>query len=418
MFKQLETIESFVTPSNMKVTVLYKPDFKQQSMIIGVPFGGIHSNVLNKQGHPYHSGLAHFLEHKLFESESGDIMAAFSSLGANVNAFTSYQETCYYFNTTSNFAQSCDLLLNLVSSCTLSEESVEKEKGIIVSELAMYDAMVDQALVKNMYQALYHNHPIRNDIGGDVDNVNAIFKDELLDAFERFYHPSLMHCVCVTNQSIEEVKTIILSHPLAQNPSLPPQVVSLPIEEPNEVALLNVSKTMDIEESKGIYALKLNAHSNNPMENMKMQFAIRFILEASLSEMNPQYQEWIDEGLINDFFDMDVDVSTTYSYVAFICEHEHLDHVFAWLDRALPSLECDEVSLNQLKRRYLGMSLKALNKPSSLSKQMIRYALNDLDFFDVLHLFQDMSLDDIQQAKMSLLSSLKNVSKVKIEPIE
>jgi len=418
MFKQLETIESFVTPSNMKVTVLYKPDFKQQSMIIGVPFGGIHSNVLNKQGHPYHSGLAHFLEHKLFESESGDIMAAFSSLGANVNAFTSYQETCYYFNTTSNFAQSCDLLLNLVSSCTLSEESVEKEKGIIVSELAMYDAMVDQALVKNMYQALYHNHPIRNDIGGDADNVNAIFKDELVDAFERFYHPSLMHCVCVTNQSIEEVKTIILSHPLAQNPSLPPQVVSLPIEEPNEVALLNVSKTMDIEESKGIYALKLNAHSNNPMENMKMQFAIRFILEASLSEMNPQYQEWIDEGLINDFFDMDVDVSTTYSYVAFICEHEHLDHVFAWLDRALPSLECDEVSLNQLKRRYLGMSLKALNKPSSLSKQMIRYALNDLDFFDVLHLFQDMSLDDIQQAKMSLLSSLKHVSKVKIEPIE
>lgn len=417
MFKQLETIESFVTPSNMKVTVLYKPDFKQQSMIIGVPFGGIHSNVLNKQGHPYHSGLAHFLEHKLFESESGDIMAAFSSLGANVNAFTSYQETCYYFNTTSNFAQSCDLLLNLVSSCTLSEESVEKEKGIIVSELAMYDAMVDQALVKNMYQALYHNHPIRNDIGGDADNVNAIFKDELVDAFERFYHPSLMHCVCVTNQSIEEVKTIILSHPLAQNPSLPPQVVSLPIEEPNEVALLNVSKTMDIEESKGIYTLKLNAHSNNPMENMKMQFAIRFILEASLSEMNPQYQEWIDEGLINDFFDMDVDVSTTYSYVAFICEHEHLDHVFAWLDRALPSLECDEVSLNQLKRRYLGMSLKALNKPSSLSKQMIRYALNDLDFFDVLHLFQDMSLDDIQQAKMSLLSSLKHVSKVKLNPL-
>lgn len=418
MFKQLETIESFVTPSNMKVTVLYKPDFKQQSMIIGVPFGGIHSNVLNQHGKPYHCGLAHFLEHKLFESESGDIMAAFSSLGANVNAFTSYQETCYYFNTTSNFSQSCDLLMNLVSSCTLSEESVEKEKGIIISELSMYDAMVDQALVKNMYQALYHTHPIRNDIGGDADNVNAIFKDELMDAFERFYHPSLMQCVCVTNQSIDKVKSLILSHPLAQKPSLPPQVVSLSIDESREVALPYVSKTMDIEESKGIYALKLNAHSNHPMENMKMQFAIRFILEASLTEMNPQYQTWIDEGIINDFFDMDVDVSTTYSYVAFICEHEHLDHVFAWLDHVLPSLECDEISLNQLKRRYLGMSLKALNKPSSLSKQMIRYALNDLDFFDVLHLFQNMSLHDIQHAKASLMSSLSHVSRVKIEPID
>jgi len=188
--------------------------------------------------------------------------------------------------------------------------------------------------------------------------------------------------------------------------------------EPREVALTHVSKTMDIEESKGIYALKLNAHSNSPMENMKMQFAIRFILEASLSEMNPQYQEWIDEGIINDFFDMDVDVSSTYSYVAFICEHEHLDHVFSWLDTVLPSLDCDEVSLNQLKRRYLGMSLKALNKPSSLSKQMIRYALNELDFFDVLHLFQDMSHNDIQQARTALLSSLNHVSKVKIEPIE
>jgi predicted Zn-dependent peptidase len=114
---------------------------------------------------------------------------------------------------------------------------------------------------------------------------------------------------------------------------------------------------------------------------------------------------------------MDVDVSKTYSYVAFIIEHDQLDVVFDWLLNALKNVSIDDVTLNQLKRRYLGMSLKALNKPSSLSKQMIRYALNDLDFFDVLNLFQSMSMSDIEEAQQILREGLSHHSRVKILPM-
>jgi predicted Zn-dependent peptidase len=416
MFKQLENIVEFTTLSGMHVTILHKPDFKQQSMIIGVPFGGIHSNLLDSNNQPYAPGLAHFLEHKLFESESGDIMAQFSSLGANVNAFTSYQETCYYFNTTSNFEASSQLLLDLVSECTLSEESVEKEKGIIISELSMYEAMVDQALVKNMYQALYHVHPIRHDIGGTKESVKAISVENLYDAFNRFYHPATMRCVCVTNESVEKVKAMILAHPLSSKQSQTPKITSIEFNEPQEVAQSSVEVKMDIEQAKGVLALKLQAHDENAMKTVLRQFALRFLCEATFTELNPMYQQWIDDGLINDFFDMDVDVSKNYSYVAFIMEHDDLDVVFDWLLGAIEHVTLDETTLNQLKRRYLGISLKSLNKPSSLSKQMIRYALNELDFFEVLNLFQNMSMNDIEEAKQYLLSGLNSASRVKIIP--
>jgi predicted Zn-dependent peptidase len=416
MFKQLETLHEFVTPSGMHVTILHKPDFKQQSMIIGVPFGGIHSNLLDEFGQPYAPGLAHFLEHKLFESESGDIMAQFASLGASVNAFTSYQETCYYFNTTTNFESSSELLLDLVSDCTLSEESVEKEKGIIISELSMYEAMVDQALVKHMYQALYQNHPIKHDIGGSKESVKAISVANLKDAFNRFYHPATMRCVCVTHEPIEVIEAMILAHPLSQRQSNALEIKREPINESIEVTQKSVEFTMDIEQAKGVFALKLQAHQDDAMKTVLQQFALRFLLEATYSELNPKYQQWIDEGLINDFFDMDVDLSKDYSYVAFIMEHDELDMVFDWLSQSLKHVSLDETTLNQLKRRYLGMSLKALNKPSSLSKQMIRYALNDLDFFDVLNLFQSMSMKDIEEARQHLLNGLEYSTRVKILP--
>lgn len=417
MFKQLETLHEFKTPSGMHVTILHKPDFKQQSMIIGVPFGGIHSDVFDNHGKPYAPGLAHFLEHKLFESESGDIMAQFSSLGASVNAFTSYQETCYYFNTTSNFEASSQLLLDLVSECTLSEESVEKEKGIIISELSMYEAMVDQALVKHMYQALYHQHPIRHDIGGSKESVREISVENLMDAFERFYHPSSMRCVCVSHEPIEKVEAMILAHPLSHQQTQPGVIKTISGHEPIEVVQKHVEVRMDIEQAKGVLALKLQAHHDNAMKTVLRQFALRFLLEATFSELNPMYQQWLDEELINDFFDMDVDVSKTYSYVAFIIEHDQLDVVFDWLLNALKNVSIGDVTLNQLKRRYLGMSLKALNKPSSLSKQMIRYALNDLDFFDVLNLFQSMSMSDIEEAQQILREGLSHHSRVKILPM-
>lgn len=417
MFKHLETTHQFTTPSNMKVYILHKPEFKSQSMIIGVPFGGLHTNILDEHQQPYPSGLAHFLEHKLFESESGDIMAQFATLGANVNAFTSYQETCYYFNTTSNFKAASDLLLDLVSQCTLTDASVKKEKGIILSEIAMYEAMVDQTLVHTMYQGLYHNHPITYDIAGTKASVSSTTPQQLLDAFQRFYHPSMMYCVCVTHNPIEEVKAWILEHPLSHRVAPSLHTSTIAIDEPRHVACSSVEKTMDIEATKGIYALKLNAHSEDALTNVRTQYAIRFLLEAMFSELNPRYQQWIDEGLVNEFFDVDVDVATTYSYIAFIFEHDQCERVFDWIAQTLTTIDLDAITLNQLQRRYLGISLRSLNKPSTLSKHIIRYALSGLDFFDVLAMFQSMTLEDITKAKAYIHEASSHVTRVKIQPM-
>ena len=128
-------------------------------------------------------------------------MEAFTDLGAYVNAFTSHNETVYTFSSVKNIYKGLNLLLDFVQHFEITEESVEKEKGIIIQELNMYAQMPEQRLIFETYQSLYHQHPIRYDIGGDEENVNSITREELLDIYKRNYHPQNSLLVCVSDLS-------------------------------------------------------------------------------------------------------------------------------------------------------------------------------------------------------------------------
>ncbi|MBN2849241.1 MAG: insulinase family protein, partial [Erysipelotrichaceae bacterium] len=170
-----EKVTETTLANGLKVFFIHKPGFISSTAVYMVPFGSLDIRQQKPDGEIIESnaGVAHFLEHKLFESNNGaDIMEAFSAMSANVNAFTSYNETCYYFSTgEADFSQPLELLLDFVQNLSITDESVEKEKGIIIQELRMYMQMPEARLMYETYRSLFKTHPVRIDIGGSEESV-------------------------------------------------------------------------------------------------------------------------------------------------------------------------------------------------------------------------------------------------------
>ncbi|MGN1054789.1 MAG: M16 family metallopeptidase, partial [Erysipelotrichaceae bacterium] len=155
--------------NGLKVYVFHKPDFKSSYAAFGTPYGAldIHQKYHGKH-YDFHPGIAHFLEHKVFEDEDGDVLSKFAELGASVNAFTSYTETVYHFSLTGeeNFREALEMLLDFVQKLNISHDSIEAEKPIIIQEVSMYEQQANTRLLNETYKSLFKNYPLINDIGG------------------------------------------------------------------------------------------------------------------------------------------------------------------------------------------------------------------------------------------------------------
>ena len=200
LFKELD--------SGLKIYFMPKPGFVKKYAVFSTNYGSI-DNVFVPIGEDkpveVPEGIAHFLEHKLFEEEEANIFDKFSKLGASVNASTSFNQTSYLFNTTDHFYQCLEILIRFVQSPYLTDENVEKEKGIIAQEIKMYDDNPAWRVFFNCLRAMYINHPIRIDIAGTVDSINTITKEMLYKSYNTFYHPSNMVLFVVGDLSFEEI---------------------------------------------------------------------------------------------------------------------------------------------------------------------------------------------------------------------
>ena len=190
-----ETLYHQTMSDGLEVFLLKKEGFSKTYGIFATRFGSVDTSFVplgQKEMIKVPDGVAHFLEHKMFEMENGDAIDLFSNLGASTNAFTSSTRTAYLFSTSSKELECTKLLLDFVQDLYLTEENVEKEKGIIGQEIKMYDDDPDWQNYFGAIQNLYHHHPISVDIAGTVETVNATTMEALEMCYHTFYHPSNM----------------------------------------------------------------------------------------------------------------------------------------------------------------------------------------------------------------------------------
>ena len=175
-----ESLFKTTLPNGLTVAVVPRPGFSRKMAYFVTDMGSIHREFeLDGQTHRLPAGVAHYLEHKLFDMPNRDVSAELAELGANVNAFTSYDMTAYYFSCTEHFQECLKLLLEFVSTPYFTEESVEKERGIIDQEIGMNLDAPDSVIFEKLMEGMYRSHPIRIPILGTSDSIREITAESL-----------------------------------------------------------------------------------------------------------------------------------------------------------------------------------------------------------------------------------------------
>ena len=414
-----ETYYEDVLDNGLHVVVWQKPNFQNSHFLFATPYGSLDFQQKQKDGSivSFPSGIAHFLEHKMFESEDGDVMDQFSQLGANVNAFTSYNETVYYFSTTNkDVAKELQLLLDFVQELQISEESVEKEKGIIIQELNMYLQMADSRLLFESFKSMYHKHPLNMDIGGSPETVSMTTVEDLRTCHALNYHPKRMILVAITSIDPEEIFKIVKENQASKSFPNFPGVETVIEKEPLEVCRQEYVLPMDVANVKSSISYKLKPIQCTNKERMKKEWAIRFLLESYFSNLNDDYQRWLDEGLVNDFFGYEIDFGKDYAFLLFYAEMEK-EELHLFIKRQLELMEEQWISkdvLEQIKRRYYGMYVRIFDNQENIGINYIRNAFMHMDMYDVLEIIESITLEDIERAWKSL--DLSNYCLTEIYP--
>lgn len=393
--------------NGLNVVIIQKEGFKSSSCFIAFPYGSL--DVKQKVGdqiQEYPSGIAHFLEHKLFENNNGmDIMETFSHLSANVNAFTSHTETVYYFNSSKkNIKKPLNLLLDFVQQLSITEASVEKEKGIIIQELRMYMQMPEQRLVLETYQSLFHKHPIRLDIGGNESSVNSITKELLERCYRLNYHPSNAFLVCITPNNPELILSWINENQRNKSFDKSLEISRIIEDEVDTVYRKNFEFEMDIQSSKMTYSFKVKNTSINNKENLLKEWKYRLFLELVFSSINPQFEEWMSENRIHDYFGYEVELNHEYGYIMFYGEQENQEDFINLIYEGLNTNvnEFEDFFL-RLKRRYFAQLLRQFDDQDDYAITLIRSRFNQVDITDSIHCLKEVVFNDLLTIKDEIL---------------
>lgn len=388
-----------ITDTGLNVFIVYKPGFKKSVAAYGTSFGALNLvQEVNGEVVNHKKGLAHFLEHKLFEDEEGDILSQFTELGANANAFTSYDQTVYYFSTQQAIEKPLRLLIKLVNRIYLDEASIEKEKGIIVEELKMYENNPNMNLLMRTYENVYQTYPLRYDIGGDEASVRDTTLDDVLTAYEINYNPKKMALVIVSGDAPESILEIVNTSKI--KPDHKKQVID--VFEPES---LKVSKEEDVyqfkvQTPKASLSFKFEYQGSN---TLKDEFLIRAILNMNFSDLNDDFQEWLDEDIINDYFSYDVDLRDGFGVIYFFNEGDKNAEFKALITDKMNHLVFDSVIFQQITKRYFGESILSLSQYDRYAINVLSAFFKNVSYFDYLKEIRNVNSEEIQQ----ILSMLK-----------
>ena len=380
--------------SGMKLVLFCRPQFCTSAFLLLTPFGSLDRVQQDAAGkiHELPLGTAHFLEHKLFESGHEDVMRTFSRLGANVNAYTSYDSTVYYFTTPAeDIRVPLSLLLDFVQQLSISPSSVEKEKPIIREEPAMYEQDPDARLFQESMRAIYQYHPLREDIVGTEESIDSITASALKDAYRRNYHPANMTLIGVTPVPSEEVRSLVEANQRSKQfgTFVPMKRVLKP--ETADIRRPCRSYEMDIDQPKSSVVLRLETTSDSAADRIKTEWALRFSLEKEFTAMNPQYQKWIDEKRITPYFSYECELNEDYAFIMFEDVTEETDRMKEFVREGLQRLRTEglsETELSQLRRRIIGAAVRSVDHPLDLVSGWVRGILRNLNLFDECELVE------------------------------
>ncbi|ASC84665.1 EF-P 5-aminopentanol modification-associated protein YfmH [Bacillus subtilis] len=401
-YEQLqETLYHEKMSNGLDVYVLPKKGFNKTYAVFTTKYGSIDNRFVplgkNEMVH-VPDGIAHFLEHKLFEKADGDVFQDFSKQGASANAFTSFTRTAYLFSSTSNVERNLETLIDFVQDPYFTEKTVEKEKGIIGQEINMYDDNPDWRLYFGVIENMYKEHPVRIDIAGTVESISHITKDLLYECYETFYHPSNMLLFIVGPVDPEAIITQVRENQEKKPYTDQPEIKRKEVKEQEAVFRKEKEIKMNVQGPKCLVGLKSKKPFKLGKELLKHELSMNLLLEALFGKSSAQYESLYEKGYIDETFSFDFTAEYGFGFAAIGGDTPEPDQlaedISSMLLRAGELITAEKIELARKKK--IGTFLKALNSPEYIANQFTRYAFLDMSLFDVVTVLEQITLEDVQ----------------------
>ena len=391
-----EKVYREVLSNGLTVAVVPRPGFTKKLCYFVTDFGAIHTDfTLDGKHWSVPAGIAHYLEHKMFDLPGRDVSAEFAALGAIPNAFTGYDVTAYYFSCTENFRECLDLLLEFVSTPYFTQETVQKEQGIIGQEIDMNRDNPDTQIFEMLMENMYDRHPIRIPILGRRETIAKITPENLTACHNAFYRPDNMLLCVAGDVDPEEVKEI--AEKRLGDCTLPPVERVRRWEEALTCATAYEEKTMDV--AMPMFHLGFKCESWEPGEEAtRRELTAELAAEALFGESSPLYQQLYEAGLIDTSFGGGFE---TIDGMALFTASGDSNNPKAVTEAILARADqivregLDEADFLRMKRSALGRRIRSLDSFDATCYRICAYHFSGFDYFRFPAVYRDIQAADV-----------------------
>lgn len=395
-----ETLYSATHRTGLRVYVMPKKDFSKTYAVYSTKFGSINNRFVplgKDKDITVPDGVAHFLEHKMFEQPDGsNAFDLFSKYGANANAFTSFTNTSYLFSCTSYFKECFAHLLDYVQKPYFTKENIEKEQGIIAQEIRMYDDDGEWVVMFNMLRAMYSKNPVRIDIAGTVESISEINKEVLYNCYNTYYNPANMAVCVVGNIDAETVFDIVEKTVETRDNG---RVESVYPEEPSEICQKYIEASSAV--SRPIFTIGFkDNYLKKGTELVKREAQLNLILKILTGRSSKFYNENYETGLINDTFAKDIMTEEAFSCVSVAGESDNPKLVKEKLMETINhyrTVGFGEDEFERIKKAYFGSFIRRFNNVESIGNMLCKGFLNDTDLTLFPEIYKTITAESLQQ---------------------
>ena len=405
--KEKEYIEKL--DNGMAVIIIPKPGLEKKYVIWGTHFGSIDNRFImpeTKEEVFIPDGVAHFLEHKMFEQPDGtNSLDILMGLGLDANAYTSNDHTAYLFECTDNFYEGLDELMDYVQHPYFTEENVEKEKGIIAQEIKMYDDEPSWRLYMNAMDCMYKENPIKIDIAGSVESISKITSDVLYKCYNTFYNPSNMVMVVCGDfnpgELIKEIKKRLLPNKKQE------EIERIYPEKEKKINKKYEELEMEVSLPLFAFGIKDIEENANKEELVKKHIAIEILLNMIIGKSSDAYKELYEKGKLLSEPDLDYEFSDEYAHILISGQSTSPNEVKDKIENKIEEYKTNginEEDFNRIRKKVYGDYVVEYNNVGNIARMFLADKMKKINSFDYIEEYKNVTKEYTENV-------LKNVFK-------
>ena len=383
--------------NGLTVMIIPKEGIQKKYMIWGTHYGSNESSFVvpgEEEVTTVPNGVAHFLEHKLFEQENGtNSLDVLTALGVDANAYTTNDHTAYLFECTDHFYEAMDELMDYVQHPYFTDENVEKEKGIIGQEIMMYDDYPEWRVYLNAMQAMYHHNPVKIDIVGTIETIGKIDKEILYKCYRTFYNPANMVLVLCGDfkpeDMIEEVKKRLIDTKASG------EIKRVYPEEPEEIVQERIEQKLEV--SQPLYTIGIK---DTTKTDVKKHIAMEILLNIIIGRSSNLYKELYNEGIIYAQPSLEYEFTNNYAHALINGQSNQPEKVYQKFKEEVKKMKTEgicEKDFNRIKKMIYGGYIREYNDVADIARMFLADTFKEINSFDYLEEIEGITVEYLEQ---------------------